>query len=111
MQLLFRKPFHGTAKFLKGLQKCIALERYENSLGVTLKSNPNTWDVFHTLCVSCTVNKTRLTSGRPASHKINDESLSQHDEKHVVQTSHSGIRIGKRRTTNKQIEMTQAIKP
>jgi hypothetical protein len=35
-----------------------------------------------------------LTSGRRPVVKIIAESLSQHDEKHVVPTSHSGIRIG-----------------
>jgi hypothetical protein len=36
-------------------------------------------------------------SGRQAILKIIAESLSQHDEKHVVPTSLSGIRVGRRR--------------
>jgi hypothetical protein len=38
-----------------------------------------------------------LTLGRRPVVKIIAESLSQHDEKHVVPTSLSGIRVGKRR--------------
>jgi hypothetical protein len=38
-----------------------------------------------------------LTSGRRPVVKIIAESLSQHDEKHVVPTPLSGIRVGKRR--------------
>jgi hypothetical protein len=38
-----------------------------------------------------------LTSGRRPVVKINAESLSQHDEKLVVQTPLSGIRVGSRR--------------
>jgi hypothetical protein len=40
-----------------------------------------------------------LTSGRRPVVKINAESLSQHDEKHVVPTPLSGIRVGRRRRT------------
>jgi hypothetical protein len=42
-----------------------------------------------------------LTSGRRPVVKIIDESLSQHDEKHVVPTPLSGIRVGKGRHDNK----------
>jgi hypothetical protein len=35
-----------------------------------------------------------LTSGRRPVVKIMGESLSHHDEKHVVPTPHSGIRVG-----------------
>jgi hypothetical protein len=38
-----------------------------------------------------------LTSGRQPVIKINAESLSQHDEKHVVPTPLSGIRVGRRK--------------
>jgi hypothetical protein len=38
-----------------------------------------------------------LTSGRRPVVKIIAESLSQHDEKHVVLTPLSGIRVGGRR--------------
>jgi hypothetical protein len=38
-----------------------------------------------------------LTSGRRPVVKIIAESLSQHDEKHVVTTPLSGIRVGGRR--------------
>jgi hypothetical protein len=38
-----------------------------------------------------------LTSGRRPVVKIIAESLSQHDEKHVVPTPLSGIRVGKRK--------------
>jgi hypothetical protein len=41
--------------------------------------------------------KAGLTSGRRPVVKIIAESLSQHDEKHVVPTSLSGIRVGGRR--------------
>jgi hypothetical protein len=37
-----------------------------------------------------------LTSGRRPAVKIIAESLSQHDEKHVVPTPLSGIRVGRR---------------
>jgi hypothetical protein len=40
-----------------------------------------------------------LTSGRRSVVKIIAESLSQHDEKHVVPTPLSGIRVGGRRRT------------
>jgi hypothetical protein len=39
-----------------------------------------------------------LTSGRRPVVKIIAESLSQHDEKHVVPTPLSGIRVGGRRS-------------
>jgi hypothetical protein len=39
-----------------------------------------------------------LTSGRWPVVKIITESLSQHDEKHVVPTPLSGIRVGRRRS-------------
>jgi hypothetical protein len=39
-------------------------------------------------------------SGRRPVVKIIAESLSQHDEKHVVPTPLSGIRVGGRRVTN-----------
>jgi hypothetical protein len=39
-----------------------------------------------------------LTSGRRPVVNITAESLSQHDEKHVVSTPLSGIRVGKRRS-------------
>jgi hypothetical protein len=38
-----------------------------------------------------------LTSGRRPVVKITAESLSQHDEKHVVPTPLGGIRVGRRR--------------
>jgi hypothetical protein len=42
-----------------------------------------------------------LTSGRQTVVKIIAESLSQHDEKHVILTPLSEIRVGKRRTEKK----------
>jgi hypothetical protein len=44
----------------------------------------------------------RLTSGRRPVVKIIAESLSQHDEKQVVPTPLSGIRVGRKRTALKQ---------
>jgi hypothetical protein len=42
-----------------------------------------------------------LTSGRRLVVKIIAESLSQHDEKHVVLTPLSGIRVGERDSVDK----------
>jgi hypothetical protein len=48
-----------------------------------------------------------LTSGRRSVVKINAESLSQYDEKHVVPTPLSGIRVGRRRRRH----TTHALSP
>jgi hypothetical protein len=47
-----------------------------------------------------------LTSGRRPVVKIIAESLSQHDEKYVIPTPRSGIRVGKRRVAMKEKELT-----
>jgi hypothetical protein len=49
-----------------------------------------------TFAVVSTHSRFKLTSGRRPVVKIIAESLSQHDEKHVVRTPLSGIREGKR---------------
>jgi hypothetical protein len=48
-------------------------------------------------------------SGRRLVVKIIAESLSQHDEKHVVPTPLSGIRVGGRRFTKRHINMLASI--
>jgi hypothetical protein len=49
-------------------------------------------------------------SGRRQVVKIIDESLSRHDEKHVLPTSLSGIRIGRKRiTTENQRESLRYV--
>jgi hypothetical protein len=45
-----------------------------------------------------------LTSGRRLVVKIVAKSLLQHDEKHVVPTPLSGIRVGKRKNFNATME-------
>jgi hypothetical protein len=50
-----------------------------------------------------------LTSGRRPVVKIIAESLSQHDEKHVVPTPLSGIRVGRRRLLRSDQSLSHVV--
>jgi hypothetical protein len=54
------------------------------------------WSRLHFAVVGVHSSLKGLTSGRRPVVKINVESLSQHDEEHVVPTLLSGIRVGRR---------------
>jgi hypothetical protein len=57
------------------------------------------WFRLHLQSLAPTPNSRRVDVGRRSVVKINAESLSQHDEKHVVPIPLSGIRIGRRKQT------------
>jgi hypothetical protein len=54
------------------------------------------WSRLHLQSLAPTPVSMRVASGRRPVVKIFAESLSQHDEKHVVPTPLSGIRVGRR---------------
>jgi hypothetical protein len=62
-----------------------------------LEGKLSRWSRLHLQSLASLQFQGGLTSGRRSVVKLNAESLSQHDEKHVVPIPLSGIRVGRRR--------------